>query len=124
MIGDVSCESELKQLAQYNSPAIKSCWEILPEEEPKKTLRPRVEDLRPIQSPLKHYFLPTRQLKGKSKGWLWRTLIRIHNLIVMPEKSLDPVTLAVPKVSDRLAVSKEYLNFAISLAESDLKCSH
>lgn len=126
IIGDAACVPELQKLAAQRSSAVHSCSLITSGQvvNQSSNAKPRPEELRPLQYQVNEVHLPGTQLLAPAPSLFWRLLIQLHNWVTQPEQGLDPVTVAIPQVSDPQAVAHHYLNLAISLAESDLKCSH
>lgn len=126
IIGDATCVPELRELAAQRSSAVHSCSAVIcgNSEHTGGSTLPRPEDLRPSHFRVNEVHLPDAQLVAPSPSRRWRLLLAFHNWLTQPEKGLDPVALAIPRVSNPQAVAQHYLNLAISLAESDVKCSH
>ena len=67
------------------------------------------------------FFIAPKKVETK-KSWIWKTPIHLHNWFLFPEKGIEPEAIGVPQLIDTESLQKEYLKFAISLAEMDMKC--
>ena len=123
VVGDRSTERELAWLLGQKHPSLQSVWEIRLD---KVKNRVKKEDLYPKSQMREDTKIPTFFIDPKKretpKSWIWKAPIKLHNWFLFPEKGIEPEAIGVPQLTDFESLKKEYLKFAISLAEKDLKC--
>lgn len=123
VVGDKTCLKELYWLVKANSPFVKSCW-LLEEMDANAPKSIQVDDLRPKDDGLHRVFFPQAPTRPGLQSRIWGLILRMHNLFNTHEGRLEPQPVGHPALCDTDTVKYYYLDFAISLAENDVRCSH
>ena len=121
IIADSSGALDLEALSELHHPAVRSLTLATSEE-----LHPISKSL-PLNHriPIHHLVLsPNKSAPLSPLRALQWFFVTVHNLFIDPSFQLNPCVVAVPRLYRFDEVATSYLRHAISLAESEVRCSH